>query len=252
MLVEVKSLSKSYPLSDSHFWFKKHRRVIDQVSFSIMEGECLGLVGESGSGKSTLGRLLLGIESPDSGTVRLAGKPVRAAQTRRNTLSAVFQDYTSSINPNMTVWQAITEPLQAQRLLAPPQINQRVSEVMQRVGLAEKLRVRYPHELSGGQIQRLCIARAIATQPRFIVLDEAISSLDIPSQVQILELLLELKKELKITYFFITHDIQAAAYLCDRVLFLYQGQVVEQALFDELHAVRHNYARKLLASVMTF
>ncbi len=161
-------------------------------------------------------------------------------------MSVVFQDYTSSANPRFTVEELIREPLDILRL----DTSCAIPELLERVGLPKTLRNRYPHELSGGQLQRVCIARAIATKPRFIVFDEAISSLDVSVQAQVLELLLELKGDM--TYLFIAHDVQAVTYLCDRILFLHEGTIVESLEKEHLARASSVYAQRLLQSVIPF
>ena len=165
-------------------------------------------------------------------------------------MSVVFQDYTSSANPNFTVKEVISEPLLA--LGQKENIDKIVKELLEKVGLPTNLVHRYPHELSGGQMQRVCIARAISTKPKFMVLDEAISALDVSIQAQVLELLKKLKKDLDMTYFFIAHDLQAVANLCDQVLFLYKGELVENIDSSELAYVKNDYAKRLLDSVIPF
>ncbi|WP_080650185.1 ABC transporter ATP-binding protein [Dickeya zeae] len=252
MLLEVRQVEKSYWQTHGHFFRKRERKVIKPLSFSLAPGECLGIVGESGGGKSTLARLICGLEQPDRGRVLLAGEPVSSAQNRKHRISAVFQDYTSSINPLMTVYQALSEPLRLQETLHRAEQDHRITELLTLAGLAPTLRERYIHELSGGQIQRVCICRAVATQPQLLVLDEAISALDVSSQVQILDLLIALQKRVNLACLFITHDIQAAAYLCHRVMFFREGEMVESCAVNALPNVSHPYAQRLLQSVMTF
>lgn len=174
--------------------------------------------------KSTLSRLILGLEKANSGSITIEGQPVKKwIKENQGQMSVVFQDYTSSANPRFTIKEVIAEPLIA--LGRKGKIEEKVEELLNRVGLSKSLMYRYPHELSGGQLQRVCIARAISTNPMFMVLDEAISSLDVSIQAQILQLLKELKKDLNMTYLFIAHDLQAVASVCDEVLFLYRGKL---------------------------
>ncbi|QTH46574.1 ATP-binding cassette domain-containing protein [Cohnella sp. LGH] len=228
-------------------WFGGERRqVLSNIEMEWEKGESLGVIGESGSGKSTLGRLLLGIEPPDSGTVTFDGLPVSGRRRRKGGLSAVFQDYTSSINPFYTVEKALLEPLEL--LNEPPATRgTKIRFLLRQVGLDESFLPKYPHELSGGQAQRVCLARAISTEPACILLDEAISSLDGSVQMQILELLSRLRRESGTGYIFITHDIQAAAYLCDRLLIVLNGQIIETIATQQLREVQTSYARELLA-----
>lgn len=247
MFLQVQDINKSY---------KKHgkrekQQVLKEIDFAIREGECVGLVGESGSGKSTLSRLILGLEKPDSGKILIENLNVkRWIKENQGKMSVVFQDYTSSVNPNFTVKEIILEPLKA--LGKKENLDKITEDLLDKVGLAIDLLDRYPHELSGGQLQRVCIARAISTKPKFIVLDEAISSLDVSIQAQVLELLRDLKDELNITYLFIAHDLQAVTYLCDRIIFLYRGEVVENIHSLNLAHVKNSYVKKLLNSVIPF
>lgn len=247
MWLNVENLYKSYSKQKK----TKNTYVLKDISFSIEKGECVGLIGESGSGKSTLSRLILGLEKMDSGSVYIEGKSIKNwIRHNKGKISVVFQDYTSSVNPNFTVKDIILEPLYA--LGTKHNLDYIIESLLVKVELPLYLIDRYPHELSGGQLQRVCIARAISTNPEFIVLDEAISSLDVSIQAQILDLLKKLKKDLNITYLFITHDLQSVTYLCDRVLFLYKGEIVENIDSSNLSNVRNDYSKKLLSSVMPF
>lgn len=240
----VDCLDKSY--RKGGLFSRERQQVIKNISFHYEQGECLGIIGESGCGKSTLGRLLLGIEKPDSGSILLK---VGGNRTGRGAISAVFQDYTSSINPYFTVEQAIMESLN--RNASNRQENRaKVDRLLVDVGLDPQCRTKYPHELSGGQIQRVCIARAVATASPCILLDEAISSLDSSVQMQVLELLKKLKEVNKIGYIFITHDIQAAAFLCDRIMIMRDGQIEEIVSTKQLMDVQSPYAKKMLQMVI--
>jgi len=246
-MLNVDGVSKSY--RQGGFFSSKRQLVLDGISFAMSKGECLGIIGESGSGKSTLGRILLGIEQPDRGTVVVAGKRAEDRRGRAGSLSAVFQDYTSSINPYYTVEEAMMEPL-AMRCRDRQRQSREIDLLLRQVGLNSSYRTKYPHELSGGEAQRVCIARAVAVQPECILLDEAVSSLDGAVQVQVLELLKRLKTVFGIGYIFITHDIQAAAYMCDRILFLHNGRIEETVPVEQLKLVRSAYAKKLLRMVI--
>ncbi|WP_369899531.1 ABC transporter ATP-binding protein [Bacillus manliponensis] len=244
-MLEVNCVEKFY--KKGGLFSKERQQVLKNVSFECRTGECLGIIGESGSGKSTLGRIILGIENPDHGTVLFEGKNVGERRVRLGAISAVFQDYKSSINPFFTVEEAIMEPLEVQK-----KTNQdKVDMLLNQVGLDPSYRKKYPHELSGGEVQRVCIARAISTEPKCILLDEAVSSLDISVQIQVLNLLKELKKAYNISYVFITHDIQAAAYICDRVIIFRDGQIEEMVNIDQLKDVQSEYAKKLLKMLIT-
>lgn len=246
MLV-VEGLNKSY--RKGGLFSRERKQVLRNISFQYAQGECLGIIGESGCGKSTLGRLLLGIERPESGSILLKGEAIGRKRAGKGAISAVFQDYTSSINPYFTVEQAIMESLN--RRTSNRKSNQsKVDDLLQRVGLDPSCRNKHPHELSGGQIQRVCIARAIATESPCILLDEAISSLDGSVQMQVLQLLKNLKEIDELGYIFITHDIQAAAFLCDRIMIMREGQIEELVTIEHLKDVKSPYARKLLQMIM--
>lgn len=249
-MLKVKNVYKTYPKIGAGFR-KERLSVLADVSFQIHDGDWVALVGESGSGKSTLSRLILGLEKADSGSLLLEGKnPAAWRKENRGQMSVVFQDYTSSANPAFQVKDIIMEPLKAFGRNHP--IQETTESLMEKVGLSKELAERYPHELSGGQLQRVCIARAISTKPRFLVLDEAVSSLDVSVQAQILELLDTLKKEMDMTCLFIAHDLQTVAYLCDQVMFLNEGKIVEQIETKNLANVQSAYAKKLLEAVVRF
>ncbi|SFF21295.1 nickel transport system ATP-binding protein [Paenibacillus algorifonticola] len=247
-MLSVDRVHKSY--IKGGFFSKEIQQVLTNMSFECGQGECLGIIGESGSGKSTLGRLLLGLEKPDSGSVLFEGNKVEDRRARMGNISAVFQDYSSSINPFYTVEQALMEPLKQQS--RDYQENQdKIDLLLHQVGLNPSYRKKYPHELSGGEAQRVCIARAVATEPKCILLDEAISSLDGSVQMQVLELLKSLRKIYNMAYIFITHDIQAAAYICDRVMIIRNGEIEEMVKIEHLKDVQSAYARKLLQMIIT-
>ncbi|MFB9325564.1 ABC transporter ATP-binding protein [Paenibacillus aurantiacus] len=245
MLV-VDSVDKSYRRQG---WLMKERhQVLRGISFECKEGSCLGIIGESGSGKSTLGRLLLGLEKADRGMVLLDGVPT-ADRRSRGSISAVFQDYASSINPFFTVEDAILEPLWMTKV-PRHELRRKVDELLLQVGLPNSYRAKFPHELSGGEAQRVCIARAIATEPRWIVFDEAVNALDASVQLQVLELLKVLRNEHGTGYIFITHDIQAATYLCDDVMIVRAGRIEERLPVSRLAHAQSEYAKKLLRMVI--
>ncbi|NOV00607.1 ABC transporter ATP-binding protein [Paenibacillus planticolens] len=248
MLV-VDSVEKLY--RKDGFFSTRKQHILENITFSCGYGECLGIIGESGSGKSTLGRLIAGIEKPDRGSILLEGKNVADRTVRSGNISVVFQDYTSSINPFFTVEQAIMEPLSL-RNKGITENHSKLDHLLRQVGLPSSYRMKYPHELSGGEVQRVCIARAISTEPQCIVLDEAISSLDVSVQTQVLELLQDLKDIYRMSYIFITHDMQAAAYLCDRVMIFRNGKIEEIVPIEQLQHVQSAYARTLLQRQITF
>ncbi|WP_025094015.1 ABC transporter ATP-binding protein [Bacillus safensis] len=230
---------------------KKPKDRISNVSFQIEKGQCAGLVGESGSGKSTLARILLGLEKIDGGEVQIDGMTAdKWRRVNRGKMSVVFQDYLSSVHSSFTVKEIIAEPM---RLLKQNQnLDQKVLSLLEQVRLPSSVLNQYAHQLSGGQLQRVCIARAISTHPAILILDEVLSSLDVSVQVQILELLETLKQELDMTMLLITHDVEAAVYLCDRLLFLHEGSLVEECKKDELFEVSDPFTLQLIDSLMPF
>lgn len=246
-MLTVSQVEKSY--SSGRLISGKRKQVLHNISFTLEAGEVLGIIGESGSGKSTLGRLLLGLEKPDRGTICFEGKNVGERAGRQGSISAVFQDYTSSIHPYYSVEKALAEPLKLQRRNAG-EINSLIDSLLREVGLDSSYRKKYPHQLSGGEAQRICIARAVSTNPRCILLDEAVSSLDASVQYQVLELLKRLKESYSMSYIFITHDIQAAAYLCDRMMFVRSGQIEEIVAAGRLMEVQSEYSKAMLQMVL--
>lgn len=244
MLLEVKNIEFSYGRRKLK---RNNANILKNVSFSLNEGECLGLIGESGSGKSTLGRIILGLEKQQKGTITFNG--VLNRDIWKKELNVVFQDYTTSVNPRFKVIDIIKETL-LEKKLNREELEKKVIELLEQVGLNKDYLYRYPHELSGGQLQRVCIARAISQKPKFILLDEAISSLDVSVQVQVLDLLIELKEKYNLSYLFITHDLSAVTYICDKVMFLKNGEIIEKIDdIKDLKYVKNEYSRALLDSV---
>jgi len=262
-MFRVRSLSKLFPVERSFvdLLLAGSRRsfvhAVDEVSFDIHEGEVLGLAGESGSGKSTTGRLILRLVEPSSGSIEYRGRdlkniPRREMERLRARLQIVFQDPNSSLSPRMSVGQAIGHPLAVHRLGDARERRERVLELMEKIGLtpASFLYRKYPHQLSGGQCQRVVLARALITNPEFIVADEPIAMADVSVRALILELMLRLKEEFRLTYLFITHDLATAKYLCSRVAIMYLGRIVELAERRELFSRPHHpYTKALLAAV---
>ncbi|MBM7602556.1 nickel transport system ATP-binding protein [Metabacillus crassostreae] len=248
-MLKVENIGKTYKRAG--LFSSERQNVLKNVSFECEDGECLGIIGESGSGKSTLGRLILGIEKPDYGLVSFNGMNVQDRKVRLGNISAVFQDYKSSINPFFTVEDAILEPLNINNR-SKKENKDKIDNLLNQVGLPSFYRTKYPHELSGGEVQRVCIARAISTEPKCILLDEAISSLDVSVQIQVLDLLKDLKTIYNMSYIFITHDLQAAAYICNRVIIFKDGSIEEIVKIEHLKNVKSFYARKLLQSLITF
>ena len=233
-------------------------QVLFDVSLKVSQGTCLGILGESGSGKSTLGRVICGLLKPDTGEVKIQDVSVYASRNGRKNLqkrlSVVFQDYTTSANPRFRVKEIIAEGLAARERNQKIRLNrlEEINRLLELVGLNSSYANRYPHELSGGQLQRVCIARAVACQPEIILFDEASSSLDAHTQIQIMDLLHDLKEKLGLTYIFITHDLTSVTYLCDDVLFLYHGRITEHIPVSRIAETKDDYARKLLASIIEF
>jgi peptide/nickel transport system ATP-binding protein len=230
-------------------------RAVDEVSFSIEEGETFGLVGESGSGKTTTGRCILRLIEPTSGDVRFRGEDVlafsraRMRQARRE-MQIVFQDPFSSLNPRMRAGAIVEEPLVIHRLGNRSARRERVAELFRLVGLDPAHLARYPHEFSGGQRQRIGLARALALNPSFIVADEPVSALDVSIQAQVINLLMDLQAQLKLTYLFIAHDLRLVEHICTRVAVMYLGKIVEMGEAASLFAApQHPYTRALLSAV---
>lgn len=258
-MLELKNINVSFRSERQDKIFGQTRQqVLFDVSLTVKDGTCLGILGESGSGKSTMGRVLCGLLKPDSGEAVLDGVSVYASRAGRrnlqNKLSIVFQDYTTSANPRFRIRDIIGEGLTVQERREGKKLDRKAetSRLLELVGLPADFADRFPHELSGGQLQRVCIARAVACKPEIILFDEAISSLDAHTQVQVMDLLRELKDRLGLTYIFITHDLTSITYLCDDVLFLYQGRVTEHLPVERISETKDEYARKLLESIVVF
>ena len=258
-MLELKNINVSFRIERQDKIFGHTRQqVLFDVSLTVKDGTCLGILGESGSGKSTMGRVLCGLLKPDSGEAVLDGVSVYASRAGRrnlqNKLSIVFQDYTTSANPRFRIRDIIGEGLTVQERREGKKLDRKTetSRLLELVGLPADFADRFPHELSGGQLQRVCIARAVACKPEIILFDEAISSLDAHTQVQVMDLLRELKNRLGLTYIFITHDLTSITYLCDDVLFLYQGRVTEHLPVERIRETKDAYARKLLESIVIF
>ncbi|MBM4363029.1 MAG: ABC transporter ATP-binding protein, partial [Deltaproteobacteria bacterium] len=255
-LLSVRGLTKHYPVTRGAFGRVVGQvQAADDVSFDVAAGETLGLVGESGCGKSTVGRCVLRLIEPTAGQILFAGKDVAAArgaelQALRRRMQIVFQDPVSSLNPRLRVVDLLGESLVVHGLLGGRSVDARVSELLVRVGLPASALYRYPHEFSGGQRQRLGIARAVALSPELVVCDEAVSALDVSVQAQVLNLLGDLQRELGLSYLFIAHDLSVVRHVSHRVAVMYLGRIVELAPANTLYAApAHPYTRALLAAV---
>jgi oligopeptide transport system ATP-binding protein len=255
-LVEVRGLKKHFPIRSGFLSrVSANLLAVDGVSFWIKRGETLGLVGESGSGKSTTGRAILRLIEPTDGTVLFDGEDVRAMerealQKLRRRAQIIFQDPFASLNPRMTVGDAIREVLKVHKLARGDAADRRVRELMDLVGLLPSHANRYPHEFSGGQRQRVGIARALSVEPDFIVCDEPVSALDVSVQAQVVNLLEELQERLGLAYLFIAHDLSVIEHVSDRVAVMYLGRLVEVANADALVTEpKHPYTRALLSAV---
>ena len=215
-------------------------KAVDDVSFEIMKGETFGVVGESGCGKSTLGRTLVRLQKPTEGHIYLDGRDIsdlRGSELKqmRKEAQIIFQDPSACLNPRRTIRQILMEPFEIHKLTGQMDVEARIKELLQLVGLDEYHLSRYPHELSGGQKQRIGIARALALEPKIIICDEAVSALDVSVQAQVLNLLQELKQKLGLTYFFISHNLNVVYQVSDRVGVMYLGRIVEIAEYDQLY-----------------
>ena len=254
-LVEVRHLVKEFSRRHGFLRAPTVVRAVDDVSFSIEQGEIFGLVGESGSGKTTTGRCLLRLIEPTSGAVVFRGTDVlslspQALRQARRDMQIVFQDPYSSLNPRMRVGEIVEEPLVIHDLGTPKERRERVAELFSLVGLEPDHMRRYPHAFSGGQRQRIGIARALALHPALIVADEAVSALDVSIQAQIIRLLVELRERLALTYLFIAHDLRLVRDICSSVAVMYRGRIVEMGPTSAVYtSPTHPYTRALLGAV---
>jgi ABC-type oligopeptide transport system ATPase subunit len=254
--LSAKDLRTYFPITGG-FWKRTvdHVRAVDGVSLDVFPGEIVALVGESGCGKSTLGFSLLGLTPPTSGTIELLGKPIdlktpSAWTPYRRDFQIVFQDPHTSLNPRLTVFELLSEPMRVHKIVPPDQLRAEAASLLRQVGLPEDALDRFPHAFSGGQRQRLCIARALGVRPKLIVCDEVVSALDVSVQAQIVNLLLELKKTHGLALLFITHDLSLVRAIADRVLVMNAGKLVEEGVTAGLFAApREAYTRTLLAAV---
>lgn len=240
-LLEVKNISKTYQS-------RKRQPVyaLREVGFSLQEGRCLGVVGESGCGKSTLCRVIAGIEKPDVGEILYQGEPADHRKIR-SSLQMVFQNSMDAVNIHLKAGKILAEPLENFTSLNRNQREQEVERLLELVGLSAEDKAKYPRQFSGGQLQRICIARALAAEPKLLLLDEPLSSLDVSVQAQLLNLLSDLKKELHLTCLLVSHDLEAVYYLADKLLVMYGGAAVEKIEdIRDIRALAHPYTRRLL------
>lgn len=257
IILSVENLTKTYPVADSRLFSRSHDVVhaVDHVTFDIREGETLGLVGESGCGKSTTGRLIVGIERPDSGKILYNGHDLTAMsgddlRRLRTELQMIFQDSYQSLNPRKRIYDIIADPMLYHGIADKTNVHAKVDDLLAMVGLPKDAAERYPHEFSGGQRQRISIARALSLNPKLIVCDEPVSALDVSIQAQILNLLRELQKKIGVSYLFIAHGLGAVHYVSDRIAVMYLGQIVEIGPGREVfHHPLHPYAKALIAAV---
>lgn len=255
-LLEVKNLSKHYRLKNKLVWRKASVvKAVQNLSLQLMPGESFGLVGESGCGKSTTGQLILQLIKPTSGQILFNDEDVSTYTSKqlkawRKEVQIVFQDPYSSLNPKKTIEWTLTEPLEIHQIGSKQERREIVIRTLEDVGLDASYLKRKPHELSGGQRQRIAIATAIILQPKFIVIDEGVSALDVSVQAQILNLLKVLQEKYQLTYLFISHDLNVVRYFCDRIAIMYLGEIVEIVKTEEMAALpEHPYAQALFSSI---
>jgi oligopeptide/dipeptide ABC transporter ATP-binding protein len=251
-LLQVRNLVKQFASRDG----RSPLRAVDGVSLDVAKGATLGVVGESGSGKSTLARLILRLINPDSGTIFFQGEDLLSLggaelRRRRRDMQIVFQDPYASLDPRMRIEAIVSEPLAVHGIGARGERQERVARMLELVGLDRSAGQRYPHEFSGGQRQRIGIARAIALEPKLIILDEPVSALDVSIQSQVLNLLMDLKARLGLSYIFISHDLSVVEHMSDEIAVMYLGRIVERGLADRLFThPRHPYTQALVSAVL--
>lgn len=251
-LLTINNVKKNYKVRKKGNSYRL--KAVSNVSFSVKEGECVGLVGESGCGKSTLGRLITGLEVPDTGDIEFKGESIYGGKNKRlkfcQNIQMVFQDSLEAVNPRFTARQIVEEPLINLKKISASERSNEVEKLLKQVGIPADEKNKYAQEFSGGQLQRVCIARALASEPELIVLDEPLSCLDVSVQAQVLNLLRDIKEQRRLSYILISHDLEAVYYLADSLVVMYGGQIMERiediSLFEKMI---HPYTRMLLRSV---
>lgn len=256
LLLDVRDVTRTFDLPRSRLWGPRDQvQALRGVSLQLHAGRSLGVVGESGSGKSTLARIVMALDTPTSGTVEILGRnlhtlPPSELRAARRDFQMVFQDPYGSLDPRQTVERIVTEPMQALQTASRTQQRERAVEVLTQVGLRASDAEKYPHEFSGGQRQRIAIARALITQPRLIVADEPVSALDVSVQAQVLNLLQDLQRDHGLSYLLVSHDLAVVSHLCDDVVVMHQGQIVERGTPAQLFTqAQHPYTQSLVAAV---
>jgi len=255
-ILEIKNLKTYFPLKKSIFGkVTNYVKAVDDVSFDLYKGEILGIVGETGSGKSTIGRSLLRLVEPTGGSIIYRGKNIdkmkgeQLRKTRKN-IQMIFQDPYASLNPRISIGESIVEPMREHAIYKKEDCFNRALMLLEKVGLDKDYYIRYPHEFSGGQRQRVGIARALALSPEIIIADEAVSSLDVSVQAQIINLFSDLQQELGLTYIFIAHDLSVVKFVCDSIIVIYLGEIMEIASKEDLfnHPL-HPYTQALISAI---
>ncbi len=256
-ILQLNDVQTHFPV-ESGFLFRHQTgtvKAVDGISLSVQRGEVLGLVGESGCGKSTLARTIMQLVPTTAGTVLLEGRNLTAASAAellvaRRDLQMIFQDPFASLNPRLTVYATLAEPLLVHRVVPPEQVRARVVALAEKVGLSSQVLEKYPHEFSGGQRQRIAIARALALEPKVIIADEPVSALDVSIQAQILNLLAQLCREMNLTLIFIAHDLSVVKHISDRIAVMYLGKIVELGpATDVIERPRHPYTQALVSAI---
>ncbi len=256
-LLDVRDLKMHFPLTQGIVFQRVigYVRAVDGISFSIERGQTLGLVGESGSGKTTIGRTIVRLYKPTAGQIlfgdndlaKMDGEELRLARQR---VQMIFQDPYASLNPRYTIGSLIAEPMHIYKVASRAEIHERTSELLRVVGLRPEYIDRYPHEFSGGQLQRIAVARALSINPEFVIADEPVSALDVSIRAQVLNLLQRLQQQFNLTYLFVSHDLSVVRHVADRIAVMYLGKIVELSDRDELYtAPKHPYTKALLSAI---